>query len=737
MNVGESDSDPGGEPTAFERARRAVAGGADVDVIAAEVVEAMTDAELLWCLDGDAPMWAGLEFLTKGGYHDAPFRAARVPRLGIPGIAFSDGPRGVVVGNATCFPVSMARGATWDPDLEERVGDAIGRELRASGASLFGGVCVNLLRHPAWGRAQETYGEDPFHVGELGAALTRGVQRHAMATVKHFAVNSIENSRFRVDVVVDEVALHEVFLPHFRRIIDEGVACVMSAYNRMNGTYCGEHKELLTAILREEWGFRGFVISDWIYGLRDAAASLRAGLDIEMPYRMVRSVHLADAIDSGSASWEDVRAAVARVISTLLAFDQVLSAPEPSREFIGSSEHIALARVVAAQSVVLLRNEQIGVAAVLPLDAHAVRNIAVVGRLADRVNLGDGGSSDVYSLDNITILDGIRSHAPDATISHFDGSDLQAAIAGASSADTVVVVVGYTAEDEGEFIGDPGIDLRHLLPPADDVELAERFRDDHHRRATRPDHVRSRPSLGFSIGGDRDSLELRSEDVALIESIASVNQRTVVVIQSGSAVVMTSWIDRVPAVLQAWYGGQQAGDGLGDVLFGLVNPSGRLPFTIPIDSSHLPHFDKEANRVVYDRWHGWWRAEHLGLEPLFPFGFGLSYTTFQLDDITLTDTDIGHRVTCRVTNIGERDGADVIQVYARFTEPSTPRRLVGFRRIVVDAGKSKRVEIDIMRQRFDMRDPTNRSWISSDEVELSITHEGVGLSESPIGVVRR
>ena len=177
----------------------------------------MTPDERRWCLDGDLPFWAGLDDLGKGGYHRRTFPAAEVDRLGIPGFHFSDGPRGVVIGPATCFPVSMARGATWDLDLEERIGEAIGRELRAVGADLYGGVCVNVLRHPAWGRAQETYGEDPFHIGELGAALTRGVQRHAMACVKHFALNSMENARFSVDVTVDEQALHEVFLPHFKR----------------------------------------------------------------------------------------------------------------------------------------------------------------------------------------------------------------------------------------------------------------------------------------------------------------------------------------------------------------------------------------------------------------------------------------------------------------------------------------------------------------------------------------
>lgn len=220
--------------TAFADAAERVRQGEEPHAVAAALVAGMTEDERLGCLDGDTPFWEGMTDMVAGGYHEHTWPAARVPRLGIPGIAFSDGPRGVVIDHATCFPVPMARGATWDAELEERIGETIGIELRAVGATLFGGVCVNLLRHPGWGRAQETYGEDPLLVGEMGAALTRGVQRHAMACVKHFACNSIENARFQVDVQVDDRVLHEVYLPHFRRVVDEGVASVMSAYNAVH-----------------------------------------------------------------------------------------------------------------------------------------------------------------------------------------------------------------------------------------------------------------------------------------------------------------------------------------------------------------------------------------------------------------------------------------------------------------------------------------------------------------------
>ncbi|MEM8905268.1 MAG: glycoside hydrolase family 3 N-terminal domain-containing protein, partial [Actinomycetota bacterium] len=274
--------------TAFDEAARRVADGASALQEAAALVAALDVDELLGLLDGDVPFWPGLADMTGGGYYRHPWPAAAVDRLGIPGFRFSDGPRGVVIGSATCFPVSMARGATFDVELEEEIGRAIGRELRASGANFYGGVCVNLLRHPGWGRAQETYGEDPHHVGELGAALTRGVQELALACVKHFACNSMENARFSVDVTADERALHEVYLPHFRRVVDEGVASVMSAYNSLNGEWCGDSRRLLTDVLRDEWAFEGFVITDFIFGLRDPVGGLGTGLDVEMPFRQQR-----------------------------------------------------------------------------------------------------------------------------------------------------------------------------------------------------------------------------------------------------------------------------------------------------------------------------------------------------------------------------------------------------------------------------------------------------------------
>jgi beta-glucosidase len=691
----------------FQDARQAVRTGTPEEEAARLLVAEMTLEERLWCLDGDAPTWAGFKFLMQDGYHKAPFYAARVDRVGLPGIAFADGPRGCVIGNATAFPVSMARGATWDPELEERIGEAIGRELRAAGANLTGAVCVNVLRHPAWGRAQETYGEDPYHVGEMGAALTRGLQRHVMACVKHFACNSIENARFSVDIEVDEAALHEVYLPHFRRIIDEGVASVMSAYNSVNGDWCGQNRALLTEVLRVDWGFPGFVISDWIFGLRDAAKSITAGLDIEMPYRMVRSQHLRTALEKGDASLDDVDAAVQRVIETLLRFDDVLSSPPPPRDVMGSPQHRELAREAAASSIVLLRNEPVEGMPVLPLPPDA--KVALIGRLADVVNLGDAGSSDVWDLDCHTILSGVRQAFHDVT--HHDGSDPERAAAVAADADVAIVVVGYTYLDEGEFI-DPGdSSLRAMFPPADEPDVAERFSASLAQLPpiTKPDHLASRPR-SFGVGGDRETLRLLDADVALIRAASDANPRTVVAIQAGSAVVMSEWIDSVPAVVQAWYGGCRAGEGLADVLLGRVNPSGRLPFSVPTDEADLPPFDRHATSLRYDRWHGWWHLARMGREPAFPFGFGLSYTTFALADSGFARVDDAIVVKGTVRNTGDRDGADVVQVYAELPDREAPPRLIGFTRVDVNPGAEASFEINVPVSRLATHDTKRHAW---------------------------
>ncbi len=702
--------------SAWDAAVDTVRSGTSVTDAAAALVDAMTDDERRWCLDGDIPFWAGMADLGTGGYHRRPFLAARVERLGIPGFRFSDGPRGVVVGNATAFPVTMARGATWDVDLEERIGEAIGRELRAVGADLYGGVCVNALRHPAWGRAQETYGEDPHHLGEMGAALTRGVQRHVMATVKHFAANSMENARFKVDVAVDDRALHEVYLPHFKRIVDEGVACVMSAYNAVNGEWCGESPTLLTTVLRDEWGFDGFVISDWIFGLRDAGASIAAGLDVEMPARMIRRDGLDEAIAAGRVGDDDIRACVVRTVAAMLRH---ASAAERDRSPVGadviaSPAHRALAREAATKAIVLLRNELVDGEPVLPLDASRVRRVAVIGQLADARNLGDGGSSDVYAPEVVTHLAGLRAALPDAEVVHHDGLDPEDAATLAAGADAAVVVVGYTRADEGEYIGDAGTaHLQALLPGPDEPDVVAAFEARAPAdRIPAPDTIPGSDALGFSTGGDRTSLTLHDADERLLRAVAAANRRTVAAVVAGSAVLMNAWHDQVPAIVQTWYSGMEGGHALADVLLGRADATGRLPFSVPRDAAHLPPFDRDADAVTYDGWHGYWRLARDRNEPAYPFGFGLSYTTWELGPTTVDDDGTELAIEAVLRNTGERDGSDVLQVYAgRTSDPTRPaRRLVAFQRVDLAAGSETTVACRVPWNRLAVRDSAARSW---------------------------
>jgi beta-glucosidase len=373
-----------------------------------------------------------------------------VPRLNMPPFYFTDGPRGVIIPGSTCFPVSMARGASWDVLLEEKVGEIIGKEARAQGANLFGGVCINLLRHPAWGRAQETYGEDSFHIGEFGAALVRGVQKHnVMATVKHFALNSIEFSRFKVNIQVNERTLREVYLPHFKKCVEEGCATVMSAYNKVRGEYCGHNSYLLRDVLKGEWNFEGFVHSDWMYGLKDTIKGIRGGLDVEMPRAKYYGRKLRRAVKKGKVPQELLDDAVGRILHTVLKFTTKEDPQTYTLDLIGCSDHTLLAREVAEKSMVLLKNQDDN----LPFSTEEISTLAIIGALANMKNTGDHGSSHVRQTNIITPLQGIKDHVKDKVeVIYNEGTDIDVAQQIAQSVDSVIIVVGYTYKDEGEYI---------------------------------------------------------------------------------------------------------------------------------------------------------------------------------------------------------------------------------------------------------------------------------------------
>ena len=620
----------------------------------------------------DGKVWAARPYRAGGG----------IARLGVPCLWFTDGPRGVARGQSTCFPCTMARGASFDVALERRIGEAMGVEIRAQGCNLSGAVCVNLLRHPGWGRAQETYGEDPVHLAEMGIALGTGIQAHnVIATVKHFAVNSIENSRFKVDVQVDERALHEVYLPHFREIIDAGIMSVMSAYNRLNGEYCGQHRHLLTDILRGEWGFEGFVHSDWVLGVyRLYGAS--AGLDIENPEPLIWGEKLVAAVEAGQIEPVVIDTACRRILTTLY---RALGAEDPlpayPESLVSCAAHVALACEAAEKSAVLLEND-----GALPLDRNRIKRLAVLGHLADMQNTGDFGSSRVRARHVTTALQGLADMlGPDALLTG-DEDDLSAAARAAAVADAVVIVVGTTATEEGEYI--PG-----------DLTLGQ---DDDARPA------KAASATGRKArGGDRFDLGLPAAQVALIEAAAAAAAGPViVVIVSGSAILVEDWRARASAIVQTFYSGMEGGRALARLLFGDVSPSGRLPFTVAKDAAHYPHFDSSADSVVYDLWHGYPKLLQEGVAARYPFGHGLSYSRFATRALKVQRHGDTLRASIAVANVGPCAAGHSVLLFAEPPPGAAerwPRKLIGFARCELAPDETIILRMTVPLQRLRIR----------------------------------
>ena len=593
-----------------------------------------------------------------------------VKRLNIPPFLFTDGPKGVNMPGSTCFPVSMARGASWDILLEEKLGEVIGKEARAHGANLFGGVCINLLRHPAWGRAQETFGEDPFHMGEFGAAVIRGVQKHnVMATAKHYAANSIEYSRFKVNVQISERSLREVYLPHFKRCIEDGCATVMSAYNKVRGEYCGHNSYLLRDILKGEWGFDGFVHSDWMNGLRDTAKGILGGLDVEMPRAKYYGKKLEKAVKLGKVPLSLVDDSVRRILHTTLKFTTKEDPQNYDSDLIGCDDHVLLAREVAEKSMVLLKNQD----KLLPFNINEMDSLAVLGPLADKKNTGDHGSSHVRQKNIISPLQGIKnSVGKKINVIHNDGSDIDVAQQIAQSVDSVVLVVGYTSKDEGEYI----------------------------------------PQISKGLG-DRSNLGLKEDDIKLIEAVAKVNEKCAVVLVGGSAIVMEEWKEKISSILMAWYSGMEGGHALANILFGKVNPSGKLPITIPKDPAHLPYFEIDIDEIEYGYYHGYTLMEKENIEPAFPFGFGLSYTEYTYENIRVESAEEKIIASVDVSNVGAIAGEEVVQLYVGFENSSVDRPiklLRGFKKVALKPKETKTVSIDVKKKDFAWYNPDNKVW---------------------------
>jgi beta-glucosidase len=652
---------------------------AEVEGYARKLLAEMTLQQKVLQMSGDSSPWDLLALVTVevGKYNDAPVPAGADTRLAIPAIGFADGPRGVVLNHSTAFPVAMARGASWDRELQRRFGDAIGKEIRAQGGTLWGGACVNLLRHPSWGRAQETLGEDPYLLGELSVPSVEAVQAHnVMGCAKHYALNSIEETRTEVDVRVDERTLREVYLPHFKRLADADVASFMSAYNRVNGDYCGESRHLLREILKEEWGYRGFVMSDFFQGVHDGKKAALAGLDLEMPLALTFGRTLEHAVEKGEVSVAVIDEAVLRLLRRKIEY---AARPDPMAypaSLVRAPEHAALAREIAEKGTVLVKNE----GGLLPLDEATLRTVAVLGRLADAPNLGDHGSSRVYPPDTVTVVEGLREALGARRVVHERGKDLARARAVARGASAVVVVVGFDQSDEGEYIP-------------------------------------QKPSRA-EWGGDREDLALKPTDRELILAAAAENPRTVVVLIGASAITVEEWQEKVGAVLMAFYPGEQGGSALARLLLGRASPSGKLPFTVPKDARDLPPFDNKSLSVEYGYYHGYSLAEKEGWEPRYPFGHGLAYTTFAYSHLSLDEREARAdgvvQASVDVTNTGSRPGEEVVELYVGFRESKVDRPvklLRGFEKVPLAPGATRRVRIPVAVKDLAYYDPAAEAWV--------------------------
>lgn len=666
--------------TAFARAVASARGGErSVAEAAAQLRAGLTEEEVLWLLDGDLPVVRGLWGFALS-YGSTTYQGGRLDAHGIPGIRFTDGPRGVVTGVATSFPVALARAASFDPELERSIGDAMGAEARAQGANLFAGICVNLAYAPGWGRSQESYGEDPLLLGAMGAAVTQGVNPWLMSCVKHFAVNSMEESRFQVDVAVDEQVLHEVYLPHFRTVVEAGVDSVMSAYNSVNGTWAGDSRHLLTDILRTDWGFDGFTLTDFVWGLRDPIGSVGAGQDLEMPLRQQRARTLPAALRDGRLARTDVNAAADRLLAGQIRL-ALRALPTPDQDVVASPEHIALARESARRGSVLLRNETVDGRAVLPLDPHTLGIIAVMGSRADEANLGDVGSSVVTPPSTISVFGGLRARLGDRVVS-IEARE----VSSAAHADAVVIVAGLSSEDEGESL------LGVTTPATQLLGGLARFRP----IAAALGRVMGVLSTWKGWGGDRRDLRLHQGDIELIRAAVKVNDRVIVVVIGGGTIVLDPWDAEVAGVLMAWYPGMEGGRAIADLLLGDDEPGGRLPLAIPQRQGDLPMLDWSAGQVRYGRWWGQRKLDRDGVAAAYPFGFGLGYTSFAIEEFELGEI-AGETFTAavRVLNLGSRRGRHVSQVYAVVDAGGAGpiRVLLGFGSAVIESGESQLVEV--------------------------------------------
>lgn len=630
-----------------------------------------------------------------GGYKDLGIRA--VPRLGLPSIWCSDATSGIrSFGTATAFPANIALAATWNRELIRKVGDTIGEEARSKGISILLAPGINIARVPTCGRNFEYMGEDPYLTGEMVVPYIQGVQkRGVITTVKHFACNNSDYDRHRVSSDVDERTLREIYLPAFKAAVQKGkTGSVMNAYNPVNGTYSSENRYLLTDILRNEWGFDGFVISDW-NSVYSTDGPIKAGMDLEMPFGLwINRKNVRNSLAEGSITEADIEAMVGRILTILFRFG-VYDRPQIDRKALEFGKpHSQIALEAAREAVVLCKNEE----GILPLPPSAGKRFVILGPMARNTPIGGGGSSLVGTpSETHDLFDGIAAAAGDgSSVVYIPLKSPNRVPRRAEElirhADTVILCVGFNNTDESELY-----DKSWELP----------------------------------YGQDR-----------LIRKVSRLNPRTIVTLTGGTDCETESWIHNVPAVLHTFFLGQMTGIAVGEILFGKINPSGKLPFTMSkrwddiaavknyvkhpwktnplrvggpkrtLNPKNMKHWKYEEGIMV-----GYRHFDSSGIEPQFCFGHGLSYTQFEFSDLKITPSVMKPEgtltISVRVANTGKSAGAETVQLYLRDPEATVKRplqELKGFEKVSLRPGASTEVTFTLKSEDLSFWDIATNQW---------------------------
>jgi beta-glucosidase len=661
-----------------------------------------------------------------------------VERLDIPALRMVDGPLGVRLpdGSSTAFPASISLASTWDPTLAREQGTAMGREVRAHGQNVLLGPGTNLIRAPNCGRNFEYYSEDPQLSAAFAAEVVAGIQSEdVIATVKHYVANNQEKNRYDVSADVSERALREIYLPSFRAAVEEADAgSVMTSYNRVNGTHMSDHRRLLTDVLKDEFGFDGFVMSDW-YGVESTAGAARAGLDLEMPGQSADKEALAEtldvevdpddirfpdtlpdmneggffdeplreAVESGEIDESVVDEKVHRILGTMDRFGLFDDSEDDGA--LDTPEHRDLAREIAVEGTVLLRND-----GALPLSEDA--SLAVLGPNADEAKLGGGGSSEVTPFVETSPVDGLRERA---AACRFERGVPR--ITESSLFDEFVPDRPLTEDDDED--ADADFDAAVDTAAAADCAVV----------VVQDDNTESK---------DRDDIGFPGRQDELVEAVADAADRTVVVLRSGGPVELP-WVDDVDAVVQTWYPGQADGDALAAVLYGDADPGGRLPVTFAPEADYptaseaaFPGVDDVAR---YDEgvFVGYRHFDRNGVDPTFPFGHGRSYADFEYGEATVKRDGTEVTVNVPVSNVAEHSGTEVVQVYVREDDPAVPRpdrELGGFEKIRLAAGERETVSVTLDADAFAYYDEDDGWTVPSGEYTLLVGRSSRDVRET-------